>query len=139
MLMAHMDKDNNEKIDYLEFYNAIQQHREAAVQTAGLDTRERLVISSVVVSEHHTEMAPALVSAMDSLLEELGNRHEMILEMMERMDKNGDRMLNREELAQGFADMGLKVLQVFLTHIKAANLTLKLTQQSITLLALNLI
>ena len=60
-------------------------------------------------SQDGSDVCEAAQRALEDLVDELGTRDQMVLQMMERMDKNGDRLLSREELSQGFADMGLQV------------------------------
>jgi hypothetical protein len=47
--------------------------------------------------------------ALTTLVEALGAKHESVVEMMARMDKNKDRMLSSEELSSGLVATGAKV------------------------------
>ena len=50
---------------------------------------------------------PAVRMALDRLVSELSGRHSSVYEMLQRLDRNGDGLVSREELRSGLLGLGL--------------------------------
>ena len=52
---------------------------------------------------------PTVKEALDRLVAELRTRHSTVYEMLNRMDKNKDGSLSRDEIRRGLAEMGVRL------------------------------
>ena len=50
---------------------------------------------------------PMVRRALDRLVDELSGRHSSVYEMLQRLDRNGDGLLSREEMRTGLLGMGV--------------------------------
>ena len=105
-VMRAFDKDNNKKIDYFEFYKVLRDYKRA-VQA---DTESWPVSPVRRVSDGLLwEDDDAVRASVDALVEELYDRREYVLEMLERMDTNGTGYLSRAEMKRGLDKLGVRL------------------------------
>ena len=80
--------------------------------------REEFPVDFASLIDLSSSLRPDVDDALTTIVEELGARHESVVDLMARLDRNKDRMLSHEELCRGLAATGAKVASDFsrLTH-----------------------
>jgi Ca2+-binding EF-hand superfamily protein len=89
LLLQHLDKQNVGAVNWHQLYDFLTRTRQFAVLTK--------------------QMKATAEDAMNKLLDELRKRHEMVSEMLARLDKNNDGSLDHIELERGLKKMGIRL------------------------------
>jgi Ca2+-binding EF-hand superfamily protein len=63
---------------------------------------------------------PAVREALDRLVVELRTNHSTVYEMLNRMDRNKDGILSRDEIRRGLAEMGVQLTATELDSVMRA-------------------
>jgi hypothetical protein len=63
---------------------------------------------------------PAVRESLDRLCAELASKHELVYELLQRLDRNGDGRLSRDELRHGLSSLGVSLKQWELDEVIAA-------------------
>jgi hypothetical protein len=63
---------------------------------------------------------PAVCEALDRLISELRTKHSTVYEMLNRMDRNKDGILSRDEIRRGLAEMGVRLTATELDSVMRA-------------------
>ena len=85
---CRFDTNGDGRVSYREFYKVLSRERAGSRRTS---TRGRFL----------WEEDDAVRASVDALVEELYDRREYVLEMLERMDTNGTGYLSRAEMKRG--------------------------------------
>ena len=112
-VMRAFDRNTDGTVDYVELYTVLSEHR--AAQTTAADVGGVAASADQggetmmqVVLQRFSQ--PAVREALDRLCWELASKQELVYELLQRPDRNGDGRLSGDELRPGLRSLGVSLL-----------------------------